>query len=94
MLFKDMTYIENKKLRNVIIRVATEHSSMFYFIMESNDNVAFYSTLPFAKNSLYRDITIYCTPELSHTMDQIIEHFQKKYSVEIIQDQIILDQEL
>lgn len=99
MLFKDnskhketMNYHEDKKLRNVIVRVPTEYSSMFYFIMEANDNIAFYSTLEFEPNSLFRDITVYCTPELSDYLDGIIRHFQTKYSLTIISDEFIDDQ--
>jgi hypothetical protein len=87
-----MNYQVDKKLRNVIVRVPTEYSSMFYFIMESNDNVAFYSTLKFAPDSLYRDITVYCTPELSENLDQIIQHFQTKYPLTITHDELVDDQ--
>lgn len=86
-----MNYMEDKKLRNVVIRLAREHSSMFYFIMESNDNVAFYSTLPFAKDALHRDITVHCTPELSDTMDIILDQFKKKYPLEVLQDELVND---
>lgn len=87
-----MKYIEVRKLRNVVIRLATEHSSMFYFIMEANDNIAFYSTLPFAANSLHRDISVFCTPELDQNLMGIIEHFGCRYPLEIIKDELIEDQ--
>jgi hypothetical protein len=88
---KQMTYIQDIKLRNIVIKIATEHSSMFYFHMEANDNLAFYSTLPFASESLFREITVYCTPELSEQLDTFLEHFHKTYPITIISDQIIQD---
>ena len=86
-----MTYMEEKKLRNLTVKVAREHSSMFYFILESNDNLAFYSTLAFEKESLFRAINIFCTPELSVELDNMIEHFQQKYSLEILKDEMVKD---
>lgn len=86
-----MNYIQDKKLRNVVLRVLREHSSMFYFIMESNDNLAFYSTLPFPKDALHRDISLHCTPEFSENIDNIIDHFKLKYPLEILEDKIISD---
>lgn len=86
-----MIYIEDKKLRNLIVKVPREHSSMLYFILESNDNLAFYSTLPFQKDSLYREVTIHCTPELSEQMDNTINKFKDSYDLEILEDKIIED---
>lgn len=85
------TYISSKKLRQVTIRLQKEHSSFFYFTMEANDNIAFYSTLPGERNSSVRDILITLTPELSKTMDQIFEHFKTRYPLEILKDEIIID---
>lgn len=86
-----MNYIEDKKLRNLVIKIAREHSSMLYFILESNDNMAFYSTLPFEKNALHREITLHCTPELSSQVDNILDHFGKSYPLEILRDELIID---
>jgi len=86
-----MTYIEDRKLRNLIVKVAREHSSMFYFLLESNDNIAFYSTLNFEKDSLFREINIFCTPELTQQLDNMVEHFQQRYSLEILKNELIKD---
>lgn len=86
-----MKYIIDKKLRNLVIRLAREHSSMLYFVLESNDNVAFYSTLPFKKNALHREITLHCTPELSGQLDNILDHFGKNYPLEILRDELVID---
>jgi len=84
-------YEKTKTLRQIIIRLEKSHSSFFYFTMEANDNIAFYSTLPGDKQSNIRDIKITVTPEFSAHMDQIFTHFQTRYPIEIIEDSLIKD---
>ena len=83
------TYIESKKLRRVVIRLQKAHSSFFYFIMESNDNIAFYSTLKESSDREHRDVQVTVTPELSNALNSIINHFETRYPVEFISDVII-----
>jgi len=85
------TYIENKEIRKVVIRVPKEHSSFFYFTMEANEGAAFYSTLPDSLGKHYRDISVSCTPEFSDDVDQIMKHFQTRYPLEVISDEIVSD---
>lgn len=84
-------YIQTGTLREIIIRLNKAHSSFFYFTMEANDNIAFYSTLPSEKSSSVRDIKIYVTPELSEHMDQIFLHFKTRYPLEIISESLVRD---
>lgn len=86
-----MNYFKDKKLRNLIIKVPREHSSMLYFILESNDNLSFYSTLSFEKDALYREITLYCTPEFSEQLDNLLEHFHQRYPIKVLEDKIVTD---
>jgi hypothetical protein len=88
---KTDTYIQTKRLRQVVIRLKKAHSSFFYFTMEANDNIAFYSTLPGDKSSDIRDLKITITPELSQQIDQIFEHFKTRYPLEILSDETIID---
>ena len=83
------SYIESKKLRRVVIRLQKAHSSFFYFIMESNDNIAFYSTLKESSDRDHRDVEVTVTPELSESLNNIIKHFETRYPVELISDLII-----
>jgi hypothetical protein len=83
------TYIESKELRRVVIRLQKAHSSFFYFIMESNDNIAFYSTLKESIDRDHRDVQVTVTPEFSKSLDNIIKHFETRYPVEYISDIII-----
>lgn len=59
--------------------------------MESNDNIAFYSTLKESSDLDHRDILIHVTPELSEALTNIIKHFETKYPVEMISDKMIKD---
>lgn len=88
---KKESFISTKKLRQIIISLEKAHSSFFYFTMEANDNIAFYSTLPGEKTSGIRRVKVTVTPELSDNMDQIFEHFKTRYPLEVISDEIITD---
>jgi hypothetical protein len=88
---KTETFITTKKLRQIVISLEKAHSSFFYFTMEANDNIAFYSTLPGEKTSGIRQVKITVTPELSSHMDSIFEHFKTRYPLEIISDEMITD---
>jgi hypothetical protein len=88
---KSEPYIQTKTLRQVVIRLKKAHSSFFYFTMEANDNIAFYSTLPGDKSSDIRDVKITITPELSTHMDQIFDHFKERYPLEVLTDEYIID---
>lgn len=86
-----MDYIKSKNLRNLLVKLAKEHSSFLYFILEANDNIVFYSTLSCPKDSLTREVDIFCAPELSLELDNIIHHFQTRYPLEVIRDEVVSD---
>lgn len=86
-----MSYIETQELIEYHIRLSKEKSSFLYFILESNENLCFYSTLPFEKGSTTRELCIRCTPELEEQVAALIEHCQSKFDIEIISCKTIKD---
>jgi hypothetical protein len=84
-------YTESKKLIKTVLRMAKNYSSFFYFTMEANENMAFYSTLPFEKGQNFRDIVVYSTPELYKNFQNILTHCQKNAEIEILEESEIDD---
>ena len=74
----------NQEILSYTIRVSKRDSSMLYFILESNENIAFYSTLPGDKSEAYRDIQINCHISMKPHLDSVLEHFSKKYPLEYL----------
>lgn len=84
-------YINSKILMKTVLRMAKSYSSFFYFTMEANDNISFYSTLPFEKGQNYRDIVVYSTPELFPHFESILKHCQKSQEIEILEQCSVQD---
>ena len=68
---------DTQHLTKYLLRMPKNDSTFLYFILESNEGIAFYSTMAFEKSQPYRDIEIYSTPELSLALKGILEHIKK-----------------
>ena len=78
------TYLESQELVQFTLRMSKEDTSFFYFTLEANENIAFYSTLDFEKGQHYRDIVVHVTPELKTVFKKILIHLQKSRTIEIL----------
>jgi hypothetical protein len=87
------SYLSTKKLVKYTLRMPKDYSSFFYFTLESNENLGFYSTLPFEKGQAYRDILVYTTPELSEAMDNLIAHCENNSPLESL-ERVVVDDEV
>lgn len=74
----------NQDLVQYTIRLAKKDSAMLYFILEANENIAFYSTLEGDKAEGFRDIQINCHTSLKTQLDNILGHFSKKYPIQYL----------
>lgn len=83
---------QSSQLYHYIIRLNKEDSAFFYFQLEANDGICFYSTLEHPHHAQYRDIELRGDLALKKEMDQIINECSKKFKIEILVDEIILDQ--
>lgn len=83
---------QSSQLYHYIIRLNKEDSAFFYFQLEANDGICFYSTLEHPHHAQYRDIELRGDLSLKKEMDQIINECSKKFKIEILVDEIILDQ--
>ncbi len=84
-------YTKTKKLIKFVLRMPKEETSFFYFTLESNENIAFYSTLDFEKGQAYRDIIVFTTPELLEYLNRILDHLSKTLRIETLSIQEISD---
>ena len=84
--------MDSKEIYQITVRVTKNDSSFVYFTLESNEGISFYSTLPFSKGQMYRDLIIYSTPELSNNLNAIIEHLTNKIKIEILDKKFIQDE--
>lgn len=74
----------NQEICEYIVRLKKEHSSMLYFILESNENIAFYSTLKESSDDAHRDVKISCHISMKQQLDSVLKHFKSKYPMEYI----------
>ncbi len=64
-----------------VIRVSKEDSSFVYFTLESNEGIAFYSTLRESLNQLYRDIEINYSPSVKNQINNILEQLELRFPI-------------
>ena len=57
------------------IRVKKEDSAFIYFILESYEGIASYSTLDFKVGDPYRDLELRIPPDFVNEVDDLIGHF-------------------
>ena len=79
-----MSYYASKTLHHLIVRLDKKDSSFFYFTLESNDGLAFYSTLEDSLRMPYRDIELFYTPEYQGSINHLIGHCQKSFPIETL----------
>lgn len=79
----------HQKLRQLTIRLTKEASSFLYFQLESNEGLAFYSTLESSVGQEFRDLQITHTIEFQEEVNNLLTHFQKQYPLEILEEKEI-----
>ncbi len=82
----------NTKLIKQIIRVPKEESAFFYFQLEANENIAFYSTLEESLKQGHRDIEVICSEDFSEEIDQIVKNLLKKCNGVSLSKEVINDE--
>ena len=89
-----MTSISNsEKLNHYIIRVSKEDSAFVYFQLESNEGLAFYSTLKSSLKEPFRDIEIFSPLSLNQEITHFIDYIGQALRLEIRSHHIIEDAE-
>lgn len=81
----------NRQLFHFIIRLNKEDSAFFYFQLEANEGIAFYSTLEYPHHAQYRDIDLKGDVRLRDQITHLLDICSKKFKIEILIDEIIDD---
>lgn len=68
-----------------------EDSAFFYFQLEANDGLCFYSTLEHPPHAQYRDIDLKGDIALKSEIDHLINKCSSKFSIDVLVDEIIND---
>jgi hypothetical protein len=79
----------SSQLFHFILRLSKEDSAFFYFQLESNDGLCFYSTLDHPHHAQYRDIELRGDIKLREEVLHLINECKKKFPIDILVDEII-----
>lgn len=81
----------SSQLFHYIIRLNKEDSAFFYFQLEANDGLCFYSTLPYEPHTQYRDIDMKGDILLKNEIIKLLNNCSARFKIDIIVDEMILD---
>lgn len=81
----------SSQLFHIVIRLSKEDSAFFYFQLEANDGLCFYSTLEYPPHAQYRDLEMRGDLNLKNEILNIIKQCEKKFPVQILINEIIED---
>jgi hypothetical protein len=81
----------SSQLFHYVLRLNKEDSAFFYFQLEANDGLCFYSTLSYEPHAQYRDIEMRGDILLKHEAEAIILNCSKKFKIDILVDETIVD---
>lgn len=82
----------SSQLFHYILRLNKEDSAFFYFQLEANDGLCFYSTLSYEPHTQYRDIDLKGDILMQEGIKQLISQCSKKFKIDILVEEIIPDQ--
>lgn len=82
----------SSQLFHYVVRLNKEDSAFFYFQLEANDGLCFYSTLPYEPHTQYRDLDLKGDILLKGEVDLLIKHCAEKFPIDILVNEIIPDQ--
>ncbi|MEH0860796.1 MULTISPECIES: DUF4911 domain-containing protein [Halobacteriovorax] len=67
-----------------IVRVPKKESAYFYFQLEANEGLCFYSTIEGDKHEGHRDIIVQAHPSLKEEVVQLLNKLGKEIELEFI----------
>ena len=82
----------SSRLFHMVVRLDKADSAFFYFQLEANDGLCFYSTLPYEAHTQYRDIDMKGDLLLKNEVEHLIDQCSKKFKIEFLINETIPDQ--
>ena len=83
---------KKRQLFHYVIRLNKEDSAFFYFQLEANEGLAFYSTLEYPHHAQFRDIDLKGDYLLKKEMTHLLEQCAQRFKLEILIDELIEDE--
>lgn len=80
-------------MRHMILRVPKDQTAFLYFQLESNEGLAFYSTLDQSLREPYRDVELFSPIGLKPELDHFLEAIENQVHPIRILDEVIDDEE-
>ncbi|MBP9682291.1 MAG: hypothetical protein KBD76_12870 [Bacteriovorax sp.] len=80
------------QLFHYIIRLNKEDSAFFYFQLEANDGLCFYSTLAYEPHTQYRDLDLKGDILLKKEIEHLLDQCSAKFPIDILVNEIIPDE--
>lgn len=84
-------YVKTKQLHYFKLRVPKDEAYFVYFTLESNEGLCYYSTCEDSLKAQYRDIDLYCTPELKSSVLGLLQKIQSEIRLDFLEDKEIKD---
>lgn len=78
-----MDLLDKNELVTIEVKMPKDFSSFFYFTLESNEGIAFYSTLDSHESPLERIVEVNCTKELYPQLQNILKQLSQMEKMEI-----------
>lgn len=80
-----------QKIFHYIIRVPKDQAAFFYFQLEANEGLSFYSTLEDSLNQGHRDIDLKGDVALKPEFDQLINKLKTSFPLQILKEETLVD---
>lgn len=81
--------MSEQNIFHLVIRLPKEEAAFFYFQLEANEGLCFYSTLESSLREAFRDIDIKSGPEFASEVKRIIAKLQEKFPIEILVEETL-----
>lgn len=85
------TYQLTKELFHLILRVPKDEAYFVYFTFESNEGLAYYSTVDESLKGQFRDIDLKSPIEMKEAVINLIAKLQTEIRLDILVEEVILD---
>ena len=77
--------MSKSKLNHLVLRLKKCDSAYFYFTLEANENLCFYSTLDDFKGKDYRDIEVFYTNGLREEFTSVLTSLEGQIPIQVLE---------
>ena len=85
------TYETTQELCRFLLKMPKNQSFFLYFLLESHDNLCFYSTLPHQEGDMYRMMEIFSTVEFLDDLNRLWSYLEDELQLQIVESEVVSD---